>query len=105
MTVVSFTPRFTPDDLAEFDAIAWRRITNGIWSHVSRHTCPDSDQILVFFPRLDRPAFRFERDSTGTYRLWFYGGGGPQIVATGTTATECLSIWGNSSLISKRTPA
>jgi hypothetical protein len=93
MTVVAFTTRFTPDDLSAFDAIAWRHITTGVWSHVSRQTHADSDQVLVYLPLLDRPVFRFERDRSGIYRLWFHGGSGPQIVATGTTAAECLSIW------------
>jgi hypothetical protein len=94
MTVVAFTPaRFSPDDLWDFDQIAWPRLTSGLWSHVSRVTCHDSDQILVFFHRLPRPIFRFERDRSGTYTLWFHGASGPHIIATGASATECLSIW------------
>jgi|SRR3954451_3022825 hypothetical protein len=94
MTVLAFSPaRFTPGDLADFDQIAWSRISSGLWSHVSRVTCHDSDQVLVYFHHLDRPVFRFERDRCGTYRLWFHAGDGPQIVAAGRTAADCLSIW------------
>ena len=93
MSVVAFSPaRFTPDDLWDFDQIAWPRLTSGLWSHVSRVTCPDSDQVLVFFHHLDRPVYRFERDCCGTYRLWFHGSG-PHIIASGTSAAECLLVW------------
>src|SRR4051794_13470935 len=63
MTVVAFSPaRFTPDDLVAFDAIAWRHISAGLWSHITRQTAGDSDQVLVFFYHLDCPVFRFDRD-------------------------------------------
>jgi hypothetical protein len=96
MSVLAFSPaRFTPGDLAEFDAIAWRRISTGLWSHVARHTCSDGDQILVYFHHLPLPVFRFERSRCGTYTLWFRSASSAnwELIATGTTAAECLSIW------------
>jgi hypothetical protein len=93
MTVVGFAPRFTPDDLSAFDAIAWRHISAGLWSHITRQS-HDTDRILIFFPRLDRPVFRLERDRSGTYTLWFQDRDGWHSISTGISAADCLSIWG-----------
>jgi hypothetical protein len=94
MTVVAFSlARFSPADLSEFNEIARPRMDRGLWAGVSRQTSPDGDQLLVTFPHLDRPVFRFERDRRGTYTLWFHDRQGWHSIGTGTSATECLSIW------------
>jgi hypothetical protein len=94
MTVVAFSlARFTPADLSEFNEIARPRIDRGLWAAVTRQTSADGDQLLVTFPHLDRPVFRFERDRRGTYTLWFHDRQGWHGIGTGSSATECLSIW------------
>src|SRR3954470_22748712 len=94
MTVVAFSlARFTPADLSEFNEIARPRMDRGLWAGVSRQTGPDGDRLLVTFPHMDRPVFRFERDRRGTYTLWFHDRQGWHSIGTGTSATECLSIW------------
>ena len=94
MTIVAFSlARFSPADLSEFNEIARPRMDRGLWAGVSRQTSPDGDQLLVTFPHLDRPVFRFERDRRGTYTLWFHDRQGWHSIGTGTSATECLSIW------------
>ncbi|WP_158047245.1 hypothetical protein [Skermanella pratensis] len=94
MTVVAFSlARFTPADLAEFYEIARPRMERGLWAGVSRQTSPDGDLLLVTFPHLDRPVFRFERDRRGTYTLWFHDRQGWHSIGSGSTSTECLSIW------------
>jgi hypothetical protein len=96
MTVVSFTPRFTSADISAFDAIAWPRLSTGLWSHVERNTCGDGDQILVYLPCLPLPTFRFERDRQGTYTLWFRSASSPDwaVICASSSAWDCLSLWG-----------
>ena len=65
----------------------------GLWAGVTRQTSADGDQLLVTFPHLDRPVFRFERDRRGTYTLWFHDRQGWHSIGTGSSSTECLSIW------------
>ena len=94
MTIVAFSlARFSPADLSEFNEIARPRMDRGLWAGVSRQTSPDGDQLLVTFPHLDRPVFRFERDRRGTYTLWFHDRQGWHSIGSGSTSTECLSIW------------
>jgi hypothetical protein len=96
MTVVAFSPaRFTSDDLVLFDAVAYPRIARGLWAGVSRNTCHDGDQILVTFPHHPLPVFRFELDRSGTYTLYFRSASSSEwsVIATGTSAAECLAIW------------
>ena len=94
MTIVAFSlARFTPADLAEFAAIAKPRIERGLWAGFVRQTDRDCDHLLVTFPSLDRPVFRFERDRRGTYTLWFNDRQGWHNIGTGSTAAECLIIW------------
>ena len=85
MTVVAFSlARFTPADLSEFNEIARPRMDRGLWAGVSRQTSADGDQLLVTFPHLDRPVFRFERDRRGTYTLWFHDRQGWHSIGTGS---------------------
>ncbi|MEE3626622.1 hypothetical protein UCD39_22045 [Nitrospirillum sp. BR 11752] len=94
MTVVPFSSaRFTPFDLTEWNSVAQPKLERGLWETVSRHTAPDHDQLIVRFPNLDRPVFRFERDRRGTYRLFFNDRRGWYCIGTGETAEECLSVW------------
>jgi hypothetical protein len=96
MTVVAFNPaRFSSDDLATFDQVAWPRISAGLWSHTVRNTCGDGDQVLVYFPGRELPVFRFERDSHGTYTLWFRSAEGAEwsLICASVSATDCLSLW------------
>jgi hypothetical protein len=90
------TVRFTPDDLLTFDQVAWPRISAGLWSHIARHNCHDGDQVLVYFRNMDLPVFRFELDRSGIYSLWFRSASSRDwySIATGTSAAQCLSIWG-----------
>jgi hypothetical protein len=89
------TVTFTADDLSAFDQVAWPRITRGLWSHIARNTCGQGDQILVYFPHVQLPVFRFERSRCGTYTLWFRSASSAnwELIATGTSAADCLSIW------------
>jgi hypothetical protein len=91
--------RFTQSDLALFDQVAYPRISRGIWSHIDRHTCSDGDQVLVYFPHVQLPVFRFERDCSGTYTLWYRPATSADwgLITTGTSAAECLSIWNGDS--------
>ncbi|KJB94884.1 hypothetical protein GGE65_004995 [Skermanella aerolata] len=94
MTVVAFSlARFTPADLSEFYEIARPRMERGLWAGVARQTSAEGDQLLVTFPHLDRPVFRFERDRRGTYTLWFHDRQGWHSIGSGSTSTDCLSIW------------
>lgn len=94
MTVVAFScARFTPADLSEFGAVAEPKLRLGHWAGVIRETGREYDRLLVLLPGVDRPVFRFERDGQGRYSLSFNDRSGWYGIGTGTTATECLSIW------------
>lgn len=94
MTVVAFSrARFTPHDIAAFNAVADPRLERGLWDKVTRQTSADIDRLVVTFPHLDRPVFRFERDRRGTYTLWFHDLQGWHSIGTGDSAAECLSLW------------
>lgn len=94
MTVVPFSvARFTPFDLAEWNTVAVPKLERGLWESVTRQTGADFDQLIVSFPNLDRPVFRFERDRRGTYRLFFNDRRGWYCIGTGATAEECLAVW------------
>ncbi|MFM2043652.1 MAG: hypothetical protein RLY86_2228 [Pseudomonadota bacterium] len=94
MTVIAFCPaRFTPADLDEWNAIALPKLERGLWGTVSRASRRDHDELVVRFPNLDRPVFRFERDQRGIYRLLFNDRKGWYEIGRGTTSAECLGVW------------
>ncbi|QJE73758.1 hypothetical protein HHL28_12235 [Aerophototrophica crusticola] len=94
MTVVPFlAARFSPADLAEWNSVALPKLSRGLWETVERSTGPDFDRLVVRFPNLERPVFRFERDRRGTYRLLFNDRRGWYEIGSGQTAAECLSVW------------
>lgn len=85
--------RFCPADLAEWNGVAGPKLQRGLWESVERETGADYDRLVVHFPNLDRPVFRFERDRRGRYRLLFNDRRGWYEIGTGDTAAECLSVW------------
>lgn len=85
--------RFRPADLAEWNSVALPKLDRGLWESVIRQSGPDFDRLVVHFPNLDRPVFRFERDRRGTYRLLFNDRRGWYEIGCGETAEECLSVW------------
>lgn len=87
--------RFTPGDLAVWNRLADDKVRRGLWEPTLRETGRDHDRILVRFPGLDRPAFRFERDRQGQYHLCFNDRRGWHEIGVGNTADECLSVWDN----------
>lgn len=94
MTVVAFTvARFTPADLAEWNSVALPKLDRGLWESVLRRSDRERDELLVQFPNLERPVFRFERDRRGVYRLLFNDRKGWYEIGRGETAAECLSVW------------
>ncbi len=94
MSVVAFSrARFTPDDLREFDLVAAPKLRQGHWAALARETTRGRDRIHVLLPGVDRPVFRFERDETGAYHLWFNDRAGWYPIGEGATAAECLAIW------------
>ncbi|HYD32194.1 MAG TPA: hypothetical protein VEB64_15235 [Azospirillaceae bacterium] len=94
MTVIAFSvARFTPADLAEFNAIAEIKLNQGQWAQVTRESGRDFDRLIICLPGLDRPVFRFERDRHGRYRLHFNDRAGWYVIGSGTTAGECLAVW------------
>lgn len=94
MTVVPFTiARFTPADLAEWNTVAQPKLARGLWEAVERSSGPDFDRLVVRFPNLERPVFRFERDRRGTYRLLFNDRRGWYEIGSGSTAEDCLAVW------------
>ncbi|ACI99632.1 hypothetical protein [Rhodospirillum centenum] len=94
MTVVPFSlARFTPADLAEWNSVALPKLDRGLWESVTRSSGPDFDRLVVHFPNLDRPVFRFERDRRGGYRLLFNDRRGWYEIGSGDSAGECLSVW------------
>lgn len=94
MTAIPFSrARFTPHDIAAFNAVAVPRLERGLWGTVTRQTDASGDRLVVKFPHLDRPVFHFERNRRGSYTLWFHDIQGWHSIATGDSADECLSIW------------
>ena len=94
MNIVEFSlARFTPSDIAAFNAIANPRLERRLWDSVTRQTAPSVDRLVVKFPYLDGPVFHCERDRTGAYTLWFRDRQGWHSIGTGQSADECLSIW------------
>ncbi len=85
--------RFCPADLAEWNSVALPKLDRGLWESVTRQTGPDFDRLIVHFPNLERPVFRFERDRRGTYRLLFNDRRGWYEIGSGDSAEECLSVW------------
>jgi len=94
MTVLAFSrARFTPADIAEWTSVAQPKLDRGLWESVVRSTGPDFDRMVVHFPNLDRPVFRFERDARGRYKLLFNDRRGWYEIGSGDDAAECLSVW------------
>lgn len=85
--------RFCPADLAEWNSVARPKLERGLWESVTRQSGRDFDRLIVHFPNLQRPVFRFERDRRGTYRLLFNDRRGWYEIGSGDTAEECLSVW------------
>ena len=94
MTVLAFSlARFTPSDLAEFNAIAEPNIGRGLWDRINRSTGRDFDRIQVKLPIIDRVVFSFERDRNGHYQLYFHDNDGRHCIGNASTAADCLAIW------------
>jgi hypothetical protein len=94
MPVVSFsTARFTPDDIARFNAIAAPRLKSGLWAGVKRRTTPAKDVLAVVMPVTGMELFTFERGHDGSYGLFMQEGDGPYRIGAGGSAMECLAIW------------
>ncbi len=94
MSVIAFTPaRFTPDDIAHFNAVALPRLESGLWGGIRRHTAPHHDELAVMMPGTGDVLFTFERDHTGTYALYLHGTEGAQQISMGQSLTECLAVW------------
>ncbi|MBP2301504.1 hypothetical protein [Azospirillum picis] len=85
--------RFTPEDLDAFAAVADLKLRDGHWAGVMRESDRNHDRLLVLLPEVDRPVFRFERDSRGRYSLSFHDRSGWYGIGAGDSAGECLSIW------------
>lgn len=106
MSVVAFSvTRFTPADVAEWNSIAMPKLDRGLWASVTRRSDRERDELLVHFPNLDRPIFRFERDRHGVYRLLFNDRKGWYEIGRGDTAEECLSVWKGRMPRTPRAPA
>lgn len=83
--------RFTPTDLVAWKAILADRRRRGLWQKVERTTSPDRDWLLVWLPGLKDPTLRLERDTQGTYRLFFYDGKGWFQFRKGDNIIDCLA--------------
>lgn len=102
MTIVPFAQhRFTPSDVEEFMKVAKPRIDARLWSGVMRQSDDDSDAFYVFFYRLNRSVFKFQRTRYGDYLLWFHDRKEWIDISRGDTAQECLGIWGAGTFIRK----
>lgn len=94
MTILAFSvARFSPADLEEWNSIALPKLERGLWQSVTRRSDRERDELLVHFPSLDRPVFRFERDKRGTYRLLFNDRKGWYEIGRGDSAADCLAVW------------
>lgn len=87
--------RFSPNDIAVWNRLADDKVRRGLWQPTSRTSTAEADRIEVRFPGMDRPAFRFERDRAGRYRLSFNDRRGWHEIGAGASADECLSVWDN----------
>ncbi|MFY8094016.1 MAG: hypothetical protein ACOVN0_11115 [Niveispirillum sp.] len=83
--------RFTPSDMAAWNAILADRRRRGLWQKVDRATSRDRDWIMVWLPGLKEPSLRLERDSKGVYGLSYYDGQGWFQFRQGATIIDCLS--------------
>lgn len=94
MNVIAFfVARFTPADLAEFNAIAEIKLSQGQWAEVIRESGRDFDRLVIHLPGLERPVFRFERGPQGRYQLSFNDRAGWYVIGSGSSAAECLAVW------------
>jgi hypothetical protein len=92
MTVVSFVARFTPTDIGDFYRSAAPRLRTGSWGGVARSSGAAFDQLVVLSPGRDHPAFTFERDATGSYRLWVHRSERRACQLQSETALDCLDL-------------
>ncbi|WP_448203778.1 hypothetical protein [Azospirillum sp. sgz302134] len=94
MTVVPFSrARFSPADLATFNAIALPRLVDGRWTSIARCSGVWGDRIAVMIADQPSPIFTFEREKGGGYALYFHDRGGAVLIGSGDSAPACLSIW------------
>lgn len=83
--------RFTPADLAAWQAILSDRRRRGLWQKMERTTSSDRDSLLVWLPGMKDPTLRLERDIQGLYRLSFHDGKGWFQFRKGPEIIDCLA--------------